>query len=99
MVVGVPNDCHCSITLDAAKAGKHVVMEKPPCLNLAEADQMIDACRKAEVKLMYAEELCFTPPIHAAPPLSKALLLKAVYKAVSLTGTKSVTLVPSPRTL
>src|SRR6185369_9560593 len=31
------------------------------CLNLAEADQMIEACKKARVKLMYAEELCFTP--------------------------------------
>jgi predicted dehydrogenase len=61
IVVGAPNDCHCQITLDAAAAGKHVVMEKPLCLNLAEADRMIDACLKAKVKLMYAEELCFTP--------------------------------------
>src|SRR5215470_5667104 len=61
VVVGVPNDVHCPITLDAAAAGKHVVMEKPLCLNLPEADRMINACRKARVKLMYAEELCFTP--------------------------------------
>jgi myo-inositol 2-dehydrogenase / D-chiro-inositol 1-dehydrogenase len=61
VVVGVPNDLHHRITLDAAAAGKHVVMEKPLCLNLAEADEMIAACRKAKVKLMYAEELCFTP--------------------------------------
>jgi predicted dehydrogenase len=61
VVVGVPNDLHHRVTLDAAAAGKHVVMEKPLCLNLAEADQMIDACRQAKVKLMYAEELCFTP--------------------------------------
>lgn len=61
VVVGVPNDLHCSIVLDAAAAGKHVVMEKPLCLSLAEADRMIDACRRAKVKLMYAEELCFAP--------------------------------------
>jgi myo-inositol 2-dehydrogenase / D-chiro-inositol 1-dehydrogenase len=61
VVVGVPNDLHCEITLDAAAAGKHVVMEKPLCLNLAEADRMIEACRRASVKLMYAEELCFAP--------------------------------------
>jgi predicted dehydrogenase len=61
VVVGVPNDLHCRIALDAAAAGKHVVMEKPLCLNLAEADQMIAACRRARVKLMYAEELCFAP--------------------------------------
>ena len=61
VVVGVPNDLHCAVTVDAAAAGKHVVIEKPLCLNLAEADRMIEACAKAKVKLMYAEELCFAP--------------------------------------
>ena len=61
VVVGAPNDMHCAITLDAASAGKHVVIEKPLCLNLSEADRMIGACRKARKKLMYAEELCFAP--------------------------------------
>lgn len=61
VVVGVPNHLHCQVALDAAAAGKHIVMEKPFCLNLAEADRMIAACQKAKVKLMYAEELCFAP--------------------------------------
>ncbi len=61
IVVGAPNDVHCQITVEAAAAGKHVVLEKPMCLNLADADRMIDACRQAGVKLMYAEELCFAP--------------------------------------
>src|SRR3989475_1567874 len=61
VVVGVPNDMHYAIALDAASAGKHIVMEKPLCVNLSDADRMIDECRKAKVKLMYAEELCFTP--------------------------------------
>jgi myo-inositol 2-dehydrogenase / D-chiro-inositol 1-dehydrogenase len=61
VVIGAPNDLHCQMTLDAAAAGKHVVCEKPLCLNLAEADRMIEACQRAKVKLMYAEELCFAP--------------------------------------
>ena len=61
VVVGAPNFAHCEITVKAARAGKHVVVEKPLCLNLAEADRMIAACAEAGVKLMYAEELCFTP--------------------------------------
>jgi myo-inositol 2-dehydrogenase/D-chiro-inositol 1-dehydrogenase len=61
VVIGAPNDVHCQITVDAAAAGKHVVLEKPMCLNFAQADAMIEACRKANVKLMYAEELCFAP--------------------------------------
>jgi predicted dehydrogenase len=47
--------------LDCLAAGKHVVLEKPLCLNLAEADRMIAAGRSAKLKLMYAEELCFAP--------------------------------------
>lgn len=61
VVIGAPNNVHCEITVAAAKAGKHVVVEKPFCMNLEEADRMIEACKQANVKLMYAEELCFTP--------------------------------------
>ena len=57
----LPNDLHCQATVDAAAAGKHVICEKPLCTTLEEADRMIAACRDAGVKLMYAEELCFTP--------------------------------------
>ncbi|MFQ5740711.1 MAG: Gfo/Idh/MocA family protein [Acidobacteriota bacterium] len=61
VVIGVPNDLHCRIAVDAAAAGKHMVVEKPLCLNLGEADRMISAADRAAVKLMYAEELCFAP--------------------------------------
>jgi predicted dehydrogenase len=61
VVIGAPNNLHCDITVEAASAGKHVVCEKPLCMNLAEADRMIEACRTAGVHLMYAEELCFAP--------------------------------------
>lgn len=61
VVLGLPNYLHAQATVDVAKAGKHVLCEKPLCMNLAEADLMIDTCKEAGVKLMYAEELCFTP--------------------------------------
>ncbi|RME43928.1 MAG: gfo/Idh/MocA family oxidoreductase [Chloroflexi bacterium] len=56
-----PNYLHAQMTIDAARAGKHVVCEKPLCMSLEEADAMIEACNRAGVLLMYAEELCFTP--------------------------------------
>ncbi len=61
VVIGIPNDLHCQAVVDAAAAGKHIVIEKPLCLNLAEADRMIAAAKDAGVKLMYAEELLFAP--------------------------------------
>ena len=61
VVLGLPNDLHCAATCLAAQAGKHVVVEKPMAMNLAECDQMISACRQAGVMLGYAEELCFAP--------------------------------------
>jgi predicted dehydrogenase len=61
VLLGLPNYLHCQATLAAAAAGKHVICEKPLCRSLEEADQMIDACKKAGVLLMYAEELCFAP--------------------------------------
>ncbi|NWG12963.1 MAG: Gfo/Idh/MocA family oxidoreductase [Acidobacteria bacterium] len=61
VALSVPNDLHCPITMACASADKHVVVEKPFAMNLREADLMIDACRKAGVLCMYAEELCFTP--------------------------------------
>ena len=61
VVLGLPNYLHCDAVVAAAEAGKHVVLEKPMAMNLAECDRMIEACRRANVKLMYAEELCFAP--------------------------------------
>src|SRR5205085_5766484 len=57
----IPNFLHHRAVLAAARAGKHVIIEKPFAMNLEEADEMISACRAANRKLMYAEELCFAP--------------------------------------
>ena len=57
----LPNFLHAEATLKAASAGKQIIIEKPLAVTLEEADAMIAACRKAGVRLMYAEELCFAP--------------------------------------
>jgi len=61
VTITAPNRLHCQMTVDIAKAGKHVVCEKPLCMTLEEADLMIETCKKQSVLLMYAEELYFTP--------------------------------------
>jgi myo-inositol 2-dehydrogenase/D-chiro-inositol 1-dehydrogenase len=57
----LPNFLHFEATLKAAAAGKHIILEKPLAITIEEADEMIAVCKKAGVKLMYAEELCFAP--------------------------------------
>jgi len=75
----LPNYLHAEATVSAAAAGKHVICEKPLCTNLREADQMIEACRKAGVHLMYAEELCFAPKYVRAKKLVDEGALGQVY--------------------
>jgi myo-inositol 2-dehydrogenase / D-chiro-inositol 1-dehydrogenase len=70
VIVCVPNYLHRDVVVDAAAAGKHVVCEKPLARTLHEADEMIEACRQAGVKLMYAEELCFAPKYVRAKQLA-----------------------------
>ena len=41
-----PSGLHAEQTLAAARAGKHVLVEKPMALRLADADAMIAACRE-----------------------------------------------------
>jgi predicted dehydrogenase len=59
--VGLPNSMHCEYTVRAAAAGKHVLCEKPMAISSAECRTMIDACRKADVKLMIAYRVQYDP--------------------------------------
>ncbi len=72
VTITAPNALHCEMTLAAAEAGKHVICEKPLCMTLAEADQMIEGCRRHGVLLLYAEELFFTPKYVKAKEMADA---------------------------
>lgn len=61
VTITAPNRLHRQMTLDIARAGKHVVCEKPMAMTVEECEEMIDVCRRTGVLLLYAEELFFTP--------------------------------------
>jgi len=57
--IALPNSMHAEYTVRAARAGVHVLCEKPMAVTEDECRQMIEACRKADVKLMIAYRLHF----------------------------------------
>lgn len=59
--VVTPNALHAPHTIAAARAGKHVICEKPMAMNAAECDTMIAACKAADVRLSIGYRLHFEP--------------------------------------
>ena len=55
------NFLHHQAVLTAAKHGSTSLSKSPFAMTLEQADEMIEVCDKAGLKLMYAEELCFAP--------------------------------------
>lgn len=56
-----PNALHHSQVIRVAKAGKHAICEKPMALNAKEGQEMIDACKMANVKLLVGYRMHFEP--------------------------------------
>ena len=52
--IPLPNHRHAEWTIASARAGKHVLCEKPLALTATQAQEMVDACREAGVLLMEA---------------------------------------------
>ncbi|MDB5350235.1 MAG: putative dehydrogenase [Planctomycetota bacterium] len=57
----VPNDEHAELAIRALEAGKHVLVEKPIALKVAEADRMLAAAKASGKMLMVAHVLPFFP--------------------------------------
>ncbi len=57
----LPNSMHAEFTIRAAKAGKHVICEKPMAVSVREGQQMIDACKKAGKQLAIGYRLHYDP--------------------------------------
>ncbi|CAN5774172.1 hypothetical protein BH10BAC2_BH10BAC2_39790 [soil metagenome] len=57
----LPNSLHKTFAIRAAKAGKHVLCEKPMSVNVKDAEVMIDVCRKKNRKLMVAYRIHYEP--------------------------------------
>jgi predicted dehydrogenase len=69
--IALPNSMHAEYAIRAARAGVHVLCEKPMAVTVEECRQMIAACDKAAVKLMIAYRLHFEAVNLAAIDLAR----------------------------
>lgn len=61
-----PTHLHYEMVLAAAKAGKHVICEKPLALTIAQGQEMVAACKKAGVKFYVAHVVRYFPEYASA---------------------------------
>ena len=79
--VCTPNFAHHRITIDALKAGKHVLCEKPIALNAVQGMEMVEAARKARKFLQVGYNSRFAPSSQALHKFIKAGEIGEIYYA------------------
>jgi UDP-N-acetyl-2-amino-2-deoxyglucuronate dehydrogenase len=79
VVIATPNDSHASLAIAAARAGKHVLLEKPAAINAASLDATLEAVREAGVLCQVNMILRWHPMIESIVRLRDAEELGAVH--------------------
>lgn len=60
-----PNHVHFEAVMQCARAGRHILVEKPPAMSLREVDEMAAACQAAKVKIGVTVQCRVRKPIQA----------------------------------
>jgi predicted dehydrogenase len=81
VVVALPNSLHMPVSVDALRAGKHVLCEKPMARDAEEAERMLLASRESGRLLMIHFNTRFTPPAMALHRYVEAGELGRIYHA------------------
>jgi predicted dehydrogenase len=77
--INTPNDSHAEIAIAAARAGKHVLCEKPLALNVKQCEQMVAAAKKAGVVNMVCHNYRRIPAIAQAKKMIREGALGEVF--------------------
>ena len=86
--VVLPNSMHHEYVIRAAKAGKHVICEKPMAISSKECEAMIAACKKAGVKLYVGYRMQFEPHTQEVMRLAQTKELGAIKMVEASMGFK-----------
>lgn len=63
VVIATPSGLHPQLGILAARAGKHVISEKPMAITLTAADDLVNACDSAGVNLFVVKQNRLNPPV------------------------------------
>ncbi|MGB7951763.1 MAG: Gfo/Idh/MocA family oxidoreductase [Candidatus Binatia bacterium] len=70
--IATPNSLHAEHAITAAQHGKHIIVEKPMAMTLAECDAMNEAADRHNVKLLCGHTHSFDPPIRKIREIVKS---------------------------
>ncbi len=77
-----PNSTHAALTIEALKAGSHVICEKPMALNSADCQRMIDTAEKYQKLLFVVKQNRFNPPVAALKKTISENRLGKIYMVI-----------------
>jgi predicted dehydrogenase len=79
--IALPNYLHAPVALDALKAGKHVMLDKPMATNAREAARLVAEAKRRGVLLMIGQNMRFASEVQTAKSLVESGALGEVYHA------------------
>ena len=79
ITICTPHGFHAEMSIEAAKAGKHILVEKPMALTSSESEQMIEVAAKQGVKLFVVKQNRYNKPIAITQKALKENRLGSIY--------------------
>jgi predicted dehydrogenase len=87
--IATPHHLHAPLVIQAAEAGKHVLVEKPLSTTIADGEEMIAACQRAGVRLSVCYVMRYLPAVIEARRLFRSGAIgKAIGFSVRVIGRK-----------
>lgn len=99
ILIANPNAYHADVTLAAIEAGKHVLVEKPMCITLREADAIIQARQKAEVIVQVGYMRRYAPAFVRACQLVKDMGSVRFARVHDVLGSNALMIEPTSRVI
>ena len=99
VLVANPNAFHAEVALDAIAAGKHVLIEKPMCVTLREADQIVAAQKKSNVVVQVGYMRRYAPAFLEGCQMVKAMNEIKFARVRDFLGLNSLIINPTSRVI